>query len=300
MESDITIVMPTCGHAEFLLQALGSVFQQTLLPAEVIVMDDGSPDTEAVLAPYVNRVRYVRQDYHGMAHMVNSGVGLTETDYILFLPPGEWLDPSALAVLKNILDQHQGIGIAHGTRVEVDEYLRPVPAAPIPYLGVYADIPSILTRCTAYAPAVLYRRQALVESGPIPNITYSYELAAWLSIALSGWHFYGVPEVLGFHRRPRHGGTPVEELAAVTRDEVKILNHFVQCGQLPPCLSEIARSSIQERERALAWEYLRAGDRARAKPIFVKLLRENVRLFDTLLGCTASLVPLRLYKRVGR
>ena len=48
--SDISVVMPVFNGEQYLAEAIESVHSQTLQPAELIVVDDGSTDQSANVA----------------------------------------------------------------------------------------------------------------------------------------------------------------------------------------------------------------------------------------------------------
>ena len=61
----VSIVIPTYNRAEMVLECLESVFTQTYSDYEVIVVDDGSTDhTESVLAPFLNRITYIKHEQY--------------------------------------------------------------------------------------------------------------------------------------------------------------------------------------------------------------------------------------------
>jgi CDP-glycerol glycerophosphotransferase len=47
---DVSVIMPVCRAAGDIAGALDSVYSQTLRGVEVIVINDGSPDTPALVA----------------------------------------------------------------------------------------------------------------------------------------------------------------------------------------------------------------------------------------------------------
>ena len=74
----VSVVIPTYGHQDFVAKTLESVWAQTFADYEVIVVNDGSPDkTHEVLQPFVasGRIqRYIRQENAGQAAARNRGI----------------------------------------------------------------------------------------------------------------------------------------------------------------------------------------------------------------------------------
>ena len=63
MAATTSCIVPVYNGARFLGEALDSILAQSLPPAEVIVVDDGSADaTVDVVAAYKQHVRYVLSD----------------------------------------------------------------------------------------------------------------------------------------------------------------------------------------------------------------------------------------------
>ena len=82
----ISCVVAVWNGERFLAEALKSIFRQTLAPAEVIVIDDGSDDgTAAVAQRFGARLSYVRQDQAGPAAARNRGVAEASGELVAFL-----------------------------------------------------------------------------------------------------------------------------------------------------------------------------------------------------------------------
>jgi glycosyltransferase involved in cell wall biosynthesis len=111
----VTAAITTYNRASFLPRALESVFAQTLDDYEVLVVDDGSTDeTQAALAPYRDRIRYVRQENAGRSAARNRAVGEARTPYISFLDSDDrWL-PDKLARQVPVLDGDARVAMVHG------------------------------------------------------------------------------------------------------------------------------------------------------------------------------------------
>ncbi len=100
----ISAVIPSYNRAHLVARAIISVLDQSLPPAEVIVVDDGSTDdTEQAVRRFGDRVRYVRQENGGGARARNRGVEEAGCNWVAFLDSDDvWtrthLESIALAI----------------------------------------------------------------------------------------------------------------------------------------------------------------------------------------------------------
>ena len=86
MPLPISVVIPSYNSAAFLPECLESILQQTQLPQEIIVVDDGSTDeTSEVIRRYVPRVTYLRKPNGGAPSARNHGVLAASSKWIAFL-----------------------------------------------------------------------------------------------------------------------------------------------------------------------------------------------------------------------
>lgn len=93
----VSIVIPTYNSAEFLIQALNSVLNQTYANYEIIVVDDGSIDnTSQAIEPYRSQIRYIYQENQGVAAARNRGISLAIGDFIAFLDADDLFLPQKL------------------------------------------------------------------------------------------------------------------------------------------------------------------------------------------------------------
>src|SRR5215212_5269413 len=95
----VSVVIPAYNVAPYIPETLNSVFAQTFTEFEVIVVDDGSPDGEELeraLKPYLDRVRYVRQENRGAGAARNRGVREARGEFIAFLDSDDLWMPEYL------------------------------------------------------------------------------------------------------------------------------------------------------------------------------------------------------------
>src|SRR5712691_7731645 len=97
MNSDpkVSIVMPAYNVAPYIRETLESVFAQTFSDYEVIIVNDGSPDTEElerVLEPFRDRIRYFKQENRGAGAARNVALRAARGEFIAFLDADDlWL-----------------------------------------------------------------------------------------------------------------------------------------------------------------------------------------------------------------
>ena len=103
----VSVIIPAYNRANYLPEALDSVFGQTLAPHEVIVVDDGSTDdTLEVLRDYEGKVRYARQEHQGVSAARNRGLALARGDVIAWLDADDLWETEFLSTLVPLLAAH--------------------------------------------------------------------------------------------------------------------------------------------------------------------------------------------------
>ncbi len=103
----ISVIIPSYQHAATIGACLDSVFAQTRLPDEVIVVNDGSTDgTETALAPYLARIVHIAQNNQGGNAARNRGFGASRGDLVIFCDADVVMRPDMLAKMERALDDH--------------------------------------------------------------------------------------------------------------------------------------------------------------------------------------------------
>jgi glycosyltransferase involved in cell wall biosynthesis len=93
MHPAVSVVIPAFNAAAYVNEAIDSVLQQSYKPIEVIVVDDGSEDgTQQVIAPYKNKVMYLRKERGGPSSARNVGIRVASGEWIGLLDADDlWL-----------------------------------------------------------------------------------------------------------------------------------------------------------------------------------------------------------------
>ncbi len=98
----VSVVVTYYNHASYIAQTIESILNQTYPHLELIVVNDGSPDTlafEQIINQYDNdfRLRIINQTNQGVAVARNSGLAFSKGKYLSLLDSDDWLHPEKLA-----------------------------------------------------------------------------------------------------------------------------------------------------------------------------------------------------------
>jgi len=82
---EITVIIPTYNRYEFLKRALTSVYAQSHMPSEVIIIDDGSTDCTCQIKNDFPHAKYIYQENSGVSSARNLGIKNSTCQWIAFL-----------------------------------------------------------------------------------------------------------------------------------------------------------------------------------------------------------------------
>ncbi len=119
----VSAIITTYQFEDYLAQSIESVLAQDY-PAdrlEVIVMDDGSTDsTPEVVAPYLERVRYIRKDNGGLLSSVNRGFAEATGELLALQSGDDMWTAQKLARQVEIFERRPEVGLVYGDMTVVD------------------------------------------------------------------------------------------------------------------------------------------------------------------------------------
>lgn len=195
---EYAVVIPAWNAAAHIRTALDSVFAQRMPPTQVVVVDDGSPDGDALceaLAIYGERVQLIRQANGGPASARNTGAQACTAPWIAFLDADDrWL-PEKMSS-QWLLAQEQGAGLLHGCA-----------RANLPRLPRELDFATLWKKNRICTSMTVVRREAFVRLGGFdasPALVGAEDYHLWLRIAHAGWRVLACPEMIG-HYTPAEG-----------------------------------------------------------------------------------------------
>ena len=128
MPSLVSVIIPAYNSAQYLADAVESVFAQTYSAVECIVVDDGSTDHTQELLKELLKVhpgfKIARKKNGGLSSARN--MGLRECTGVSFLDADDVLLSDKIERQVTFLNAHPDVGIVYGDCLIATETLRPV------------------------------------------------------------------------------------------------------------------------------------------------------------------------------
>jgi len=111
--SQISLIIPCRNGEAYLAQTIRSALNQTLPPAEIIVIDDGSTDgSKEIARSFGAPVRVEPGPAEGPSSARNRGASLASGERLMFLDADDLITPPTLAALSRALDDYDSPAIA--------------------------------------------------------------------------------------------------------------------------------------------------------------------------------------------
>ena len=195
--SRISVVIPCYNQGHFIDEAVGSVLAQTCQDFEIIVVNDGSTDSETngLLKDYERlKTRVITTDNQGLAAARNNGIREAQGEYILPLDADDRIGPTYLEKAVQLLDARQEFGIVY---CQARLFGAVETKWQLPEFSLEEMLLDNVIFCSA-----LFRRQDWEQVGGYDeSLTYGWEdYDFWLSLLEMGRKVYRIPEVLFYYR----------------------------------------------------------------------------------------------------
>ena len=206
--ASVSVIIRTYNQAALLKQALDSVLGQTLLPAEIIVVDDASSDqTTELMAAYAGNptVRYERLDQNqGMLRTGQIGFERSTGDHIAFLDHDDLWLPMHLALCLEAFERGSDIALVFTRYGLIDLQGQTfVQEMPEPTLDDSPMETLLFKRVIATPSRSVYSRRALAELGGVKPILWDWVYPVLLAERYPRGVIH-LPERTAFFRT--HGG----------------------------------------------------------------------------------------------
>ncbi|MGP0019161.1 MAG: glycosyltransferase family 2 protein [Candidatus Sulfotelmatobacter sp.] len=201
----VSVVIPAYNAAAYVAGTLDSVFAQTFADFEVVLVNDGSPDTDRLeqeLQPYLSLIRYFRQANRGPSAARNLGIREAKGSYVAFLDADDLWLPQHLSRQVERLENNKKLGLVYSDALHLrGDTLIGTAFERVPQSGE-VNLESLLSeQCTINTSSVVVLRSALLQAGLFDeSMSYCEDFDLWLRLAAIGTGMEYAREVQVGHR----------------------------------------------------------------------------------------------------
>lgn len=182
----VGVVVATNRHGPYLAEALASVAAQTYPAIDLVVVDDGSPDPQAVRRTAAAAgARSLRLEPSGVSAARNAGVDHVAGELLVFLDDDDRWHPERIARQVDALRARPDAVVSYCGMRSIDPEGREI--APADQRQVADEHEVLRLRTGIVAPNVMVRRSAFDAVGRLdPALRYGEDLDLVLRLALAG------------------------------------------------------------------------------------------------------------------
>jgi glycosyltransferase involved in cell wall biosynthesis len=302
-----SIIVPTYNRAGLLEQAIESALQQTRIPDEVIVVDDGSTDnTQEVLRRFGSPVVAIYQSNARLSAARNHGMRVARGDVFLYLDSDGLLLPNCVERTLQFLEEHPDVDVVYSDCYFVDKDGN--------RLGLFSQIEpgdrpeGMVLGEIGYRWFVINPSSTAVRRSALRDIEFDDDLSCtaedfefWRRLAVrSRFHF--IDEALACYR--------IHDAQISTTRVLELVDGAIEVQRRIMEMPEFDRISRGDRARLYCLHGVKHSERGRcgvARKFFFRsvytspgYLSGHVLLFLTLLGLRPLQAALRLRRRLMR
>jgi glycosyltransferase involved in cell wall biosynthesis len=278
----VSVIIPAYNTAKYIAVTLQSVLSQTFTNFEIIVINDGSPDSndfEIAIQPFVERIVYLKQENRGPGSARNLGIKQAQGQFVAFLDSDDvWL-PNYLQKQMKLFEETPSLDMVYSDALlcALDgsprkTYMETCPSSsPVTFESLVVEDSQVITSGT------VARRRTIVDSGLFDEskaLIGSEDYDLWLRVAYHGGVIAFQRNVLLKHLvRPNSLSS---DGVRILENIIKVLTKLERNLQLSPERIALLRNKLAETEAQLALErgkqYLLLGELDKAAEC---LLRAN-------------------------
>lgn len=251
----VSVIIPTYNTSQYIGEALDSVFSQSYTDYEVIVINDGSPDTpelERVLEPYQQRILYLKKENGGLANARNAGIRISRGEIIVMLDSDDYWLPGYLEKQVASLTSAPDVAVSYTNAMLFGDS----PLAGKDFMTLFPSegdvtFSSMLEEKVHVMGTCMVKREVIFDMGLYDEtLRASEDFDLWLRVAHRGWKIVYLREPLFMYRR--HAGCLSEDQALLWKNVWKVFDKIERTMQLTSRDRQVFEERRQDMRARLA------------------------------------------------
>lgn len=258
-EVDVSVILATNRAGRFLDEAVASLAAQSVRGYELIVVDDGSPQPDAVRqsAAAVPGAVVLRQEAAGPAAARNAGVGYARGRWLAFLDDDDRWHPDRLSAQLRALDASPGAVAGYCGMRTIDADGRVLSEADQIAVRDHADIARRLTGIIL--PNFMVRRATFLAVGGFdPHLRLAEDLDLLLRVSAEGEILFEPRGLVDYRAHADNVTRRFRDLAAAI-DVVLRKHRAIALANGEDALVRAFDESLRKNDRFAWWAAARAA-----------------------------------------
>ena len=194
----VSVLISAYQVTPYIAEALDSVFAQTVQDFEIILVNDGCPDTEnleSALAPYLSRIHYIKQANGGPSAARNTAIRAARAPLVALLDGDDAWMPDYLEYQLEYLRTRPDTALVYSNMLTVGGIFDgTLVMEQTPSDGEVTFLSLLLQRCVVLNGVTMRKDIAFRAGLWDPEMRHSEDFDLWVRIACEGR--------IEYHRKP--------------------------------------------------------------------------------------------------
>lgn len=260
----VSIIIPAYQTAAYIGETLDSVFAQTFTDFEVIVVNDGSPDTpelERAVQPFLSKIAYLTQPNGGPSAARNAALAVARGEFIAFLDGDDiwyshYLERQLAVLREGAFDLIYANSELFGQDAPQGKTVMDVN----PSRGAVTVESLVDETCIVVTSCTIARREPVMRCGMFDeSLRFCEDLDLWIRLALSGARLTYQEIILA--RRRLHGASQTSKVVSCLKGVFpvydKLQKHPAATSSVLAAVERMRNIYLLNLSRYLGKQYLR-------------------------------------------
>lgn len=189
----VSVIIPAYNVAKFIEETLSTVFAQTFCDFEIILVNDGSPDTEDLeqrLDPFFQKIVYIKQKNGGVASARNTAINYARGVFLAFLDGDDlWLSEYLESQINYIKQSNYQMVYCNALMFNEKYWSKKTYMESSPSKGEVTTKSLILGNCNVITSGTVVKKEKIVGQQGFdenPSIAGFEDFDLWFRLAKQG------------------------------------------------------------------------------------------------------------------